>query len=163
MYNQDESTSKRISFQSIFSSLCNLHQGGKFDFSQLEDIAHEINKRLHEIYPCEKTNLPPQSMMNQQAKEVDGFGKVKIKICPVPDCGQPMVRQYNKKNPKAPDWKCSDKNCKYKKSYSGGWSKSEFITGAWDEKEEDVRRAAREDSVTDEANNPPEEYGGSAY
>jgi hypothetical protein len=131
MYNQDESTSKRISFQSIFSSLCNLYQGGKYDFSQLEDLSHEVNKRLHEMYPAEVKPIVEysptiaQEMFRKETKPVRG------KFCPV--CQSPMIRQTEKKNPKAPDWKCSNKACKFQKAYDGGWRKSEFITGVWDE------------------------------
>lgn len=66
------------------------------------------------------------------------------KLCPV--CEQPMIQQTNKKNPKAPDWKCSDRNCKFQfDKQKGTWVVSEYITGAWDnnyEKPEDkIQRA----------------------
>lgn len=54
-------------------------------------------------------------------------------LCPV--CLREMIRQENKTNPKAPDWKCSDRNCKFQ------WDKqtkqyipSQFVTGVWDNK-----------------------------
>ena len=75
---------------------------------------------------------------------------VASKICPVPDCGHPMIRQTNKKNPKSPDWKCSNKNCKFQKMMGGGWKKSEFITGVWDDKDTTPERV--EDNFQDEAN-----------
>lgn len=116
--NQDESTSKRISFQSIFSSLCTLHQGGKYDFSQLEDLAHAINKRLHETYPTEVSNLPDQKTMNEQAKynnypESNSFGKQKPTKCP--QCGR-FTLYKNKgisKKSGAPyeNVKCANKEC----------------------------------------------------
>jgi hypothetical protein len=161
MYNETNNTSKRISFQSIFSSLCTLYQRTTPDDSLIADLeatAHDINKRLHEKYPFVESELPSQKVMNQQAKTTDGSGKVKI--CPVPGCGKPMVRQFNKKNAKAPDWKCSNKNCKFKKLIGGGWAKSDFITGVWDEKEEDINCAKNEDDITDEANKQVfDEYG----
>jgi len=46
-----------------------------------------------------------------------------------------MVAQTNKTNPNAPDWKCSDPNCK--KSYNWKtkeWEDSKYITGAWNPK-----------------------------
>lgn len=60
------------------------------------------------------------------------------KKCPV--CGKPMVYNQNKvKNPKAPDWKCSDPNCKYQYDpLQKMWVPSEYVTGVW----EDNPRAA---------------------
>ena len=87
MYNQDESTSKRISFQSILSSLCNLYQGGTYDFSQLEDMAYTINNRLHTAYPCEET----RPMQNQPT--ISSGVKQKPNQCP--KCGK-MTLYHNK-------------------------------------------------------------------
>jgi hypothetical protein len=42
---------KRISFLSIFSSACLLHQGGKFDINELEDMAINATEKLYEKYP----------------------------------------------------------------------------------------------------------------
>jgi len=103
MYNESESTSKRISFQSIFSSLCNLYQGGKQDFSQLEDMAYAINERLHIKYPCE----PEQKTLLED--------KPKPSKCP--KCGRFSV-YHNKgisKKSGAPyeNYKCSNKVCGY--------------------------------------------------
>lgn len=99
MYEQDESTSKRISFQSIFSSLCTLHQGGQYDFSQLEDMANAINGRLHQKY-----SVPEgiKSMPTNQPQE-EKCGK----------CGGPMRYKEGVKN--GNKWRgqfCSNRNCK---------------------------------------------------
>jgi ssDNA-binding Zn-finger/Zn-ribbon topoisomerase 1 len=54
-------------------------------------------------------------------------------ICP--KCGAQMIEQKNKKNEKAPDWKCSDPSCKWKYNYqTKEWEKSDFITGTWNPK-----------------------------
>jgi len=47
-----------------------------------------------------------------------------------PKCGKQAIANTNKKNPKAPDWKCSDPDCKWKK-INGEWVESEFVTGVW--------------------------------
>lgn len=123
---------KQISWQGIFKGIMQQEK----DALKAEDLAYAINKRLYEAYPETEPQVS-QKTMNQN-----------IKICPVPDCGQPMIRQYNKKNPKGPDWKCSDKNCKFQKAYDGGWRASEYITGAWDPKPEDrahVIKSIRQD------------------
>ena len=57
---------------------------------------------------------------------------MELKQCP--KCGQPMNFQANKTNPKAPDWKCSDANCKWQ-FRNGQWIASDYITGAWNEKQ----------------------------
>jgi hypothetical protein len=131
-YNQDESTSKRISFQSIFSSLCNLHQGGKFDFSQLEDMAHAVNKRLHEMYPTESEPVPVQ-------RPIVSIGE-KQKPLRCPQCGKMSV-YHNKgisKKSGAPyeNHKCSNKDCGYIK----------WATKTYDQhKEEDRARKQQSD------------------
>jgi len=96
--------------------------------------------------PATKQNSVPDTMLG-------------VKICPVPDCGKYMIRQENKKNPKSPDWKCSDKNCKFKKAYGGGWVRSDYITGDWDADQKELARANHEDSILEEANQIPPEYG----
>mgnify|MGYP003833355707 CR=1 FL=1 len=54
-----------------------------------------------------------------------------------PKCGKPMLPNTNKKNPKAPDWKCGDPNCKFKwDSASKDWVPSDWVTGAWNDKNE---------------------------
>jgi hypothetical protein len=131
MYEENPNKEKRIAFLSIFSSLC---RTGQID----TETASKVVDSLFEKYPLEGAKTyQPKTMSNLPA----GKGK----ICPVPDCGHPMIRQFNKKNPKAPDWKCSDKNCKFSKAYDGGWKKSEFITGAWDEPDANKARQADND------------------
>lgn len=157
VFNQKD---KRISFLSILHSCAILHQGEKLDAPDLEAIAYGMTDKLFKTYPAPGEEIKPtqKPMQNYQPKPMSDLPIGKVKICPVPDCGHPMIRQYNKKNPKAPDWKCSDRNCKFSKAYDGGWKKSEFITGAWDES--DTTKARQEDAMQDEANNqPPEEYG----
>lgn len=106
MYQEDANTSKRISFQSIFSSLCNLHQGGNFDFSQLEDMAYNINERLHTKYPCEETPVQNQPATGDKQKPAK-----------CPKCGKFSI-YHNKgisKKSGAPyeNYKCSNKVCDY--------------------------------------------------
>ena len=55
---------------------------------------------------------------------------MEIKQCP--KCSKTMNPVFNKSNPKAPDHKCSDTSCKWKK-VSGKWVESDFITGAWND------------------------------
>lgn len=158
-----EQKDKRISFLSILSSLCLLHQGGKYDAVQLAEEAKKINARLYIDYPFPKeSDLPSQKTMDEQAKKIDGSGNTKI--CPVPDCGKLMIRQHNKKNPKSPDWKCSDSKCKFKKAYDGGWRKSDFITGAWDEPDTTEARHADNNYESNQQEiydtTVPPEYGG---
>lgn len=140
------SKDKRISFLSILSSITQHEQ----DISKAEDLTYAINKRLYEAYPLEETQT-------YQLKSFSDLPTGKGKLCPV--CQSPMIRQTQKRNAKAPDWKCSDKNCKFQKAYDGGWRKSEFITGVWDEPNTDGAKA--EDAMQDEANHsaPPPEYG----
>jgi hypothetical protein len=103
-----------------------------------------------------------QEVRKETTTQMKGMGD-EVKICPVPDCGHQMIRQTNKKNPKAPDWKCSDRNCKFSKAYDGGWKKSEFITGAWDEKDTTEARQADNDYEANHQQNEhpdsiPDEY-----
>jgi len=55
------------------------------------------------------------------------------KLCPV--CGSQMNRILieNKKNPRSPDWKCSDPSCKWKwNAPTGQYVPSPYVTGVWD-------------------------------
>ena len=56
-------------------------------------------------------------------------------MCPV--CQKEMYdNREGKKNPKAPDYRCKDKNCKYQFDMkSGTWEPSEYGTGVWLPKE----------------------------
>ena len=64
-----------------------------------------------------------------------------------PACSKPMVPNTagKQRNPKAPDWKCSDQNCKFQKNKSTGeyTIPSEYITSIWDD-------------VPNQAKNPPQ-------
>ena len=151
IFNQKD---KRISFLSILHSCAILHQGEKLDAVDLEAIAYGMTNKLFKTYPAPNEEI----VRDIKLRPIKSMNEPKGKICPVPDCGQPMIRQFNKKNPKAPDWKCSDKNCKFKKAYDGGWMKSEFITSVWDDKPQEIARANHEDSILEESNQIPEEY-----
>jgi len=124
------SKDNQISWQGIFKGIMQQEK----DALKAEDLTYAIWGRLQERFPLEeKQTLVVRD--NTTGKTATG-----TKICPVPDCGSPMIRQTNKKNPKAPDWKCSNKNCKFQKMMGGGWKKSEFITGIWDESPADKSR-----------------------
>ena len=139
MYQEPQkNTPKWISFQRALSSMCNLHQGEKVDHMEIAKMAHDVNEYLYACYPLDEATPKKEFHQTLQTKQVEG-----VKICEVPNCGHPMIRQYNKKNPKSPDWKCSDKNCKFTKQRYGGWVKSEYITGAWDESEEDKKSVVK--------------------
>jgi len=144
-----EAKDKRISFQSLFSSLCELYKGTTPDgvlVNDLEKMAYELNANLHKKYAYTEK---PMTKNITVGKVVNQTGGVEIHPCPV--CGKPMNRQYNKKNPKSPDWKCSDSNCKFTKAYGGGWRKGDYITGDWDPKPEDLALANHQDAIDDEA------------
>lgn len=161
-----EQKDKRISFLSILHSLAILHQGQNLDDKKLADFATQLNDELYMKYPFPIDTSFLDNKRNSGAINAPGS----VKICPVPDCGSPMIRQLNKKNPKGPDWKCSNKSCKFQKMIGGGWVKSQFITGVWDDKPENIDRAKAEDQILDEAthfehfenehpnNRIPEEY-----
>jgi hypothetical protein len=59
-----------------------------------------------------------------------------------PKCGKNMFdkrpgSKFPKTNPKAADWVCSDKECKFQKDkQTGEWMESEYRTGLWEKKEE---------------------------
>lgn len=60
--------------------------------------------------------------------------------CPV--CSKPMVHNAEglARNPKAPTWKCSDRNCKHQlDKKSGNWVISEYITGIWEDDQSDPK------------------------
>jgi hypothetical protein len=52
-------------------------------------------------------------------------------LCPV--CNKEMYdNRESKKNPKAPDYRCKDKECKWQLDpNSDEWIPSQFITGVW--------------------------------
>lgn len=157
IFNQKD---KRISYLSILHSLAILHQGQNLEDSKLSEFATKLTDALFIKYPVPGEEAKPINGSNSMSGEWDAKN-IKVKLCPVPGCGKPMIRQFNKKNPKSPDWKCSDKKCKFKRAYDGGWRKSDFITGEWDEKPEDKARANHQDDIDDQAHNqPPAEYGG---
>lgn len=53
--------------------------------------------------------------------------------CPV--CNRPMNPVTTKTNPKAPDWKCSDLNCKFQyNKISKVYEPSQYVTAAWNPK-----------------------------
>jgi len=106
-----ESRDKRISFQSIFSSLCGSYQGkDAIVFSQLEDLAYAINGRLHEKYPAptestsfaQKLATTPNKAINSDNSE------------PCSKCGSPMKEKSGVKNGR--QWSgsfCTNPNCKH--------------------------------------------------
>jgi len=52
-------------------------------------------------------------------------------LCPVCN-GEMFDNTTNKKNPRGPDYKCKDKNCKYELDKDSGMYKpSEYGTGVW--------------------------------
>ena len=57
------------------------------------------------------------------------------KFCPV--CHKEMIPNHDGKaqNPKAPDWKCSDGNCKMTFNRSTNqWEPGKFVTSVWNER-----------------------------
>lgn len=114
---------KRISWLSIFSSLNQNHQLPIASSpEELAKIAYQLNDELNERYPQEE----PQPFPNKH----EWKGPAGSKNCPV--CNLPMVLQTDKVNAKAPDWKCSDKNCKFQLDRTTGkYVESKFITGVW--------------------------------
>jgi hypothetical protein len=158
---------KRISWLSIFSSLCNHNQGGG-DLKAMVESAFSINNELYAKYPFPeaKSNNPPPTAYKPATAPLNASGSGSdTKLCPV--CGAFMIRQTNKRNPAGPDWKCSVKTCKWQWQ-NGEYVKSNYITSAWDVKEKDVARANFEDDAADQAhhqnehfdNSLPPEYGG---
>jgi hypothetical protein len=64
---------------------------------------------------------------------------ITIPDCPV--CQKPMIDNSaaKQKNPRSPDWKCSDRNCKFQlNKETGNYVVSEYITSLWN----DVPQAA---------------------
>lgn len=161
-----EMKDKRISFLSIFSSLMesfNETMTGEYideRINTIKDRAFEINDELYKKY-----SIPEQggsSYKNSTQKRTTSSNNSsdnvkKERLCPV--CQSPMIRQTEKKNELAPDWKCSNRNCKF--TFKGGkWVASKYITGVWDINEDKLRN---EDNILDEAthyghDNPPPEY-----
>lgn len=75
--NQDkmwEQKDKRISYQSLFSTLATLYQGGKYDYNQISDMAYELNEKLHKVYPT------PDGVVSEKVEESG-----KDDVCP--KCG----------------------------------------------------------------------------
>lgn len=74
-------------------------------------------------------------------------------LCPV--CAQPMNAntEGKAKNPKAPDWKCSDRNCKFQfNKQSKNWVVSEYITAIWDSTPTQAQNAPQVNSTPYRAN-----------
>ena len=149
----------RISWLSIFSSLTKALDIDKVKVETLAETAYELNENLYKKYPFVIKQIPtgePSKSTSYVPKSIVGANRVVTggsnKLCPV--CQSPMNRVFNKKNEKAPDWKCTKPGCKFQWK-NGQWVKSDYITGAWDEKPEDIARANFNDQMTDEANNLP--------
>lgn len=127
--NEFQKKDRRISWLSIFSSLCNLFQKANGEVGltpiEIEKIAYQINDELNIKYPMDEPEpFPSKGLWRDPATS---------KTCPV--CGKPMNPQLEKRNPNSPDWKCSDKNCKFQfDKESKKWVPSQFITGLWNEK-----------------------------
>jgi len=152
---------KRISFLSILSSLMS---NGSFqeDVNSCVEKAFEINEKIYVKYPFP---MDTPSFAQKPVRSPNNASDSVLGSKPCPVCQSPMIRNDagKMKNPKAPDWKCSKRGCRFKLE-DGQWVRSDYITGVWDEKEEDTQRANHEDSVLADAQQnyaeelPPPEY-----
>jgi len=61
-----EQKDKRISYQSLFSTLATLYQNGTYDYKQLSQMAYELNEDLHKRYPT-----PEEIPLENKAKPVE--------------------------------------------------------------------------------------------
>ena len=132
----------RISLLSFFSSLSR-QPGATYE------KAKEMNDKLYRDYPFIEKEIStgePPSQTAQRPQKQEG------KFCPV--CQSPMIRQTQKSNKNAPDWKCSSKGCKFKwDTHQRKWVPGEYVTGVWDDKPS--LKSMWEDSVQDEASHIP--------
>ena len=142
MYEENSSQSKKISFQSIFSSLCNLYQHitpAEDLVGELKQMAFDINDELHKKYPVEVKTQTTMQPTQQGAKQ-------KPRRCP--KCGS--MSYYNNKgiskagNPYENN-KCS--KCKHIEWLSDNYYSAEAKA-----------KAQAQDDIDDQANNqiPPE-------
>ena len=118
----------RIIFQSVFSSLTNY-------YAQLHSVkeVNEIVKEALIIAEELKEKYPMQEIIDEPFPDKPVMRDAAVKPCPV--CGKFMIPQTEKANEKAPDWKCSDKNCKFSWDKSTHtWIPGQFITGIWNKK-----------------------------
>jgi len=108
-YQEDEAKSKRISFQSIFSSLCNLYQHttpADDLVADLEKMANDINKRLHTNYP-QTTNTTAQAPKAQCKPKFEATGDYKCDFC-----GANLVKTKAGNAFRCPNWKKDGSGCK---------------------------------------------------
>ena len=78
---------------------------------------------------------------------------IEVPNCPV--CQKPMLQNIagKQRNPKAPDWKCSDQNCKFQfNKQTGQWVISEYITSMWDNTQNQTQNAPQANPAPYRAN-----------
>ena len=162
IFNQKD---KRISYLSILHSLAILHQGQNLSDEKLSEFATKLTDNLFVKYPTPSDNTPALTPKPATAPLNANRSGLKQSFCPV--CGSVGIRNDagKLKNAKAPDFKCS-KGCKFSwDKQTRQYQPSEYITGWWQPREEDIARANYQDSVDDESHkhyqneHPDQQYG----
>lgn len=138
-----EQKDKRITFLALLHDLAILNQGSSKKLEDLWAIAKKATEQVFVEYPIPTEEKPHQ-------EPIRASGSV---LCPV--CGSIGIPNTagKLKNPKSPDFKCSQEKgkCKFQKDRMGKWIPSDYITGWWEEKKEDLDRGMAEDNIWDEA------------
>jgi hypothetical protein len=135
-----EAKDKRISFQSLFSSLCELYKGTTPDESlvgDLEKMAYQLNTNLHKKYTYAETSMKPSYKASAYNSKPTNEGET----CA---CGKP--REYREGIKNGRKWRammCKDKKC----------------TPIWLPNQKDIARANHEDAILEEAQQQFDEYG----
>ena len=112
MDSADKSSNKAMSAAfkyAAFQSFCIPTEGD----NDADATTHEVRGGAHQGGNGKTSPTPPTQTPRQETKRSDGppaASQGELGICP--KCGGDMWdNRTNKKNPKAPDWKCKDKQC----------------------------------------------------
>ena len=127
----------RISFLSILSSLCTREKGEEIFTDKVVEKAFEINEKLYQKYPYVE-NTPTSYQKPQGGGKFNATSDYKCEFC-----GAVLVKTKSGDAFRCPNWKKDGTGCQ-----------GTYI------KPGEVERARNEDTMTDDANNPPPEYGG---
>ncbi len=116
-----------IAFENMFRTLCDYYKtNSEITLKIITQQAKDMVDWMGSQWPMQEIKDEPFGDKMLPRNPVKGS----VKLCPV--CEKPMLHITEKRNAKAPDWKCQDKDCKFQ------WDKgtqtyipSDFITGVW--------------------------------
>jgi len=102
-----------MAIENMFRTLCEYYKNdncgpeSQMPILEIRERAKVMLDWMEKTWPMQEIKDEPFPSHNPQRQPVGQKGK----FCPV--CNAPMIYQENLSHPKAPNWKCSDRKCKF--------------------------------------------------